>query len=122
MITFRVEDPGNIGVLVVEGEVGMENAEELKSNLICALHSVEKVFVNVENVSEVDESCLELLCSAHRTSLRLQKTFAFNGAVPEQLRRIITDAGFKRNLGCLPDVCKTCLWAERGNNGGDRQS
>ncbi|MBF0559702.1 MAG: STAS domain-containing protein [Nitrospirae bacterium] len=117
MINFQIEDPGNVGVLTIEGDISIQNAEELKSNFICALHSVDKVFVNVEKVSDVDEYCLELFCSAHRTSVRLQKTFSFNSCISEPFRRVIADAGFKRHVGCLLDVYKTCLWADRRNNG-----
>lgn len=117
MISFHVEDPGNVGVLTIEGDIGVQNAEELKSNFICALHSVEKVFVNVENVSGVDEYCLELFCSAHRTSVRLQKTFLLNSSISEPFRRVIAESGFKRHVGCMLDVYKTCLWVDRRNNG-----
>ena len=115
MISFHVEDPDNVGVLTIEGNIDIQNAGELKSSLIKALHTVEKVFVNVEHVSDIDISCLELFCSAHRSSVRIQKTFAFSSVISGPLRKVVNEGGFKRHVGCVLDVNKTCLWVDRNS-------
>ncbi len=110
MITFNVEQPGDIGVLILEGSFGIQDIEELKSNFIKALHTVDKVFVNIERVSDVDISCLQLFCSVHRTSVRSQKTVAFSSSIPEPVSKVVNDGGFARHVGCRLDVDRTCLW------------
>ena len=113
MITFNVEQPGDIGVLTLEGSFGIQDIEELKSIFIKALNAADKVFVNIERVSGVDISCLELFCSVHRTSVRLRKTVAFTSSIPEPFGKVVNDGGFARRVGCGLDGDMTCLWMER---------
>lgn len=81
MVIFDVEQPAGIGVLTFEGSLGIQDNEELKSNFVNALHTVDKVILNVKNIYDIDISCLELFCSAHRTSVKLQKTLSFSDSI-----------------------------------------
>ena len=112
MITFNVEQPGDIGVLTLEGSFSIQDIGELKTNLISALHTGDKVFLNVTNISDVDISCLELFCSAHRTSVSCRKTLAFSSSISGPFRKVVNEGGFKRHVGCMLDVQKTCLWVD----------
>lgn len=113
MINFNIEQPGDVGVLKLEGSFGIQDIEELKSSLVRALQTVDKVFVDIKNVSDVDISCLELFCSVHRTSVSLQKTLAFSSTISEPFRKVVSEGGFKRHVGCVLDVYKTCLWVDQ---------
>jgi ABC-type transporter Mla MlaB component len=112
MITFNVEQPAGIGVLTLEGNFSIQNVEELKSNFIQAFQTVDKVFVNVGRVTEIDISCLEFFCSVHRTSVGLRKTVTFS-TIPAPFSKVVNDSGFARHVGCRLDGDKTtCLWVD----------
>jgi len=110
MISFQVEEPDQVGVITIEGSIDIQNAEELKSNLIMAFQAGDKISVNVERLEDIDISCLELFCSAHLTSVDLKKTISFRSSIPETFRTKLTDAGFIRHTGCMHDKYRNCLW------------
>jgi anti-anti-sigma regulatory factor len=110
MISFHIEDADQVGVLTIEGSIDIQNAEELKSNLIRAFQAADKICVNVERLEDIDISCLELFCSAHLTSMELKKTISFCGRIPGTFRTKLTDTGFIRHMGCIHDENRNCLW------------
>jgi anti-anti-sigma regulatory factor len=110
-MTTRFEQSGKTGVLTLNGELTLEHADEIRSSLIKALINADQVTLNFERATRADLSCLQLLCSAHRTSTRLNKRMAFGGTLPEVLNRTAVGAGFARCHGCDLDRQKSCLWA-----------
>ena len=58
-------------VLKLDGSWTIERAQELKHALVEALKDSDHITIETEGLREVDLSALQLLCSAHRTSLRL---------------------------------------------------
>lgn len=110
MISFQIEEPDQVGVLTIEGSINIQNAEELKSNLIRAFQAGDKISVNVERLEDIDISCLELFCSAHLTSVALKKTISFCSRIPGTFRKKLTDTGFIRHTGCMHDKYRNCLW------------
>lgn len=108
-ITFK--QSGTTAVITLKGELTLPNAEELRSALIKALIDSDDISIAVESVRGVDLSCLQLLCSVHRSGVRLKKRVAFTGTLPKIFRNMIEAAGFSRLSGCKLDTEKTCLWA-----------
>ncbi len=112
MLSSQFYQSGKAGVLALHGELTLENADELRSAFIKALiNNAAEVVLNFEKATRVDFSCLQLLCSVHRTSARLKKGISFNGALPDILKRTIVKAGFARCTGCDPVRKKSCFWA-----------
>lgn len=111
MIVFIEEKGGKAGVLRLEGDITIQQAEELKENIIQGLGSVDKLYVDSSNVSAIDLSGLQLLCAAHRAAITLGKTFHLAEPVSSDLRRSAEAAGFARHTGCMLDAAKTCIWA-----------
>ena len=97
-------------ILKLEDRWTIERAHELKGALVAALSGNDQVIIDLEEVTEVDLSFLQLLCSAHRTSLKLNKHFALQDNQPEAFTRAVRDAGYARTLGCHGDPYKSCLW------------
>jgi anti-anti-sigma factor len=112
MKDFSLEQSGNVAVLAVNGPVTVERACELKEILMKALHGAEHVVFDLEGVTEVDLSCLQILCSAHRTSARLNKRITISKVRPEVFCRVAECAGFERHTGCVQDTTKSCLWVK----------
>jgi len=101
---------GNKGIVMLSGDLTLPYAEELKGVFLKALVETDDVSVGFENVQEVDLSCLQLLCSAHRSAVRLKKSITFNTALPQAFKEAADAAGFTRLKGCKLDCDKSCLW------------
>src|SRR5574341_1228297 len=111
MITTRSDQSGNTGVLTLTGELTLKHADEMRTALTKATVTAAQVTLNIEKAGKADRSCRQLLCSAHRTCMRLNKRMAFSGALPDILNRVAVEAGFARCVGCDLDRQKSCLWA-----------
>jgi anti-anti-sigma regulatory factor len=99
-------------IIKLAGELTIERAEELRKMLGDKLERTERLFLSFAEVTEVDVSFLQLLCSAHRTALKVQKCFWIDKDRPEALRSAIKEAGFVREQGCNLDFTHNCLWKE----------
>ena len=112
---LTIEQSGAVGVLSIDGELTVQHAGELKAALLKSLDSVDHLILNIEKATEIDISCLQLLCSAHRTSVRLKKHLSVSGSCLGILRQITAIAGYSRHVGCSFDCNKNCLWLGGGN-------
>jgi anti-anti-sigma regulatory factor len=97
-------------ILRLDGSWTIERAQELKSMLVAALAGNNHVIIDVGGVTEVDLSFLQLLCSAHRASLKGYKYFALHENQSAAFKRVVHDAGYVRTLGCHQDPERSCLW------------
>jgi STAS domain len=86
----------------------------LKGIFIKALQDTDEVSIAMENVQNVDLSCLQLFCSAHRSAVRFKKHVAFSGSPPPAMRNASEAAGYARLKGCKLDCEKSCLWMAAG--------
>lgn len=109
MKTAKGSSP-NKTTLVLNGNLTISRARATRDELHKALKNTQHVELDVESAEEVDLSFLQLLCSAHRTSLSLNKTLLIKGTIPEVFNKSIEDNGFMRQRGCLLDSTNTCLW------------
>ena len=106
--TFK--QTGNRGVITLSNDLTLPHAEELKKIFIKALVDTDDVSIVMENVHDVDLSCLQMLCSAHRSAVRFKKKVSFSGNLPQALKDAVRAAGFERLTGCRLDCEKSCLW------------
>jgi anti-anti-sigma factor len=121
MSDFSIEqmdkvDATGIKTVVINGEMTIQNAGEIRNALLEAFSQGEGVCLEMGKVSEVDLAGLQLLCAAHRTSMAGKKHFYISGIDNEAIECLIRDAGFLRHTGCAEDVDKTCVWT-----GGEKQ-
>jgi len=101
---------GDEGTVLCEGNLTVNRAEEMKSAFIQALQNANEVTITFTHVTDVDLSYLQLLCSVHRSALRLHKQVRFQGGLPEILKDTAEAAGYLRLKGCKLDSEKNCLW------------
>jgi anti-anti-sigma regulatory factor len=112
-MTSQFEQSGSSGVLTFSGELTVEHVGEMRTALIQALADADHVEMDFSGVTEVDFFCLQLLCSAHRTSLRLNKRVNFVGSQPAKFRETLEAAGYSRVTGCGLDREHGCFWMVR---------
>lgn len=105
------------GTLRLEGDLTIERAAELHDVCRQALAASEKITIECGEVGRVDLSCLQLLCSAHRTAVAQDKQFCFVGKRPECLSEAGTQAGFLRERKCqMNPERQDCLWLRDEDN------
>ena len=107
---YRIESSEEMELLVISGELTIRFASELRDVLLQAMNGGEQIIIRLENISEVDLSCLQLFCSAHRTALEFFKKLTLEVQNSEIFRERARQSGFLRNRGCSLDQGKTCLW------------
>lgn len=103
---LKIELNDNSGILHMEGDLTVKQADDIKSALMRALDSVDMVIVDIKESSEIDLACLQLLCSVHRTATAMGKKIALSEHCPQPFKDISALAGFQRST-CYTDGC---LW------------
>lgn len=96
---FELSKYNDSMVLRLDGECTVECAKELRAALVEGLEKSGKVLVDFASVTEVDISCLQLLCSALGSSAKRGKQVSIGADLPEQFMKLATDAGYLRALG-----------------------
>jgi anti-anti-sigma regulatory factor len=109
--TYKEEN--NRGTVTLSGNLTLTEAEDLRMILIKAIINVDQVFLTFGEIQDIDLSCLQLLCSAHRSAIRMNKTVAFSGPWTEPFRRVVHQAGYARSVGCSLDCTGSCIWMGR---------
>ena len=108
MLKIRTEQSGETGVLVIEGEMIIEHAEELKIILLEALEIQDSLDIAMERVNKVDLFGLQVLCSAHRSAMKAGKELTLFGERPQALRQAIVMAGYGSMVAC--STGSICPW------------
>lgn len=113
MFTMQREETES-GALILHliGEATVEHAEQLQQTLLQDLQECHQVMLNCEQLTKVDIYAIQMMCSAHRTSVAWDKLLTWNGTLPAVLLETITEAGFTRRHGC--SICPDgvfCMWS-----------
>jgi anti-anti-sigma regulatory factor len=112
-----VKRSGDTRIVLLEGDLTLPEAPEIRTAFMKALVEADDVLICFGNVRELDLSCLQLLCSAHRSAARLKKRVRFEGDIPKKLYDAADNAGYSHLKGCKFDTGKSCLWiAAEGAN------
>ncbi len=112
-MTSQFKQSGSSGVLTFSGELTVEHVGEMRTALIQALTDADHVEMDFSGVVEVDIFCLQLLCSAHRTSIRLNKRVNVLESQLAKFRETLETAGYSRATGCGLDRENSCFWIAR---------
>lgn len=103
---------GTTGTLTLGGSLTVPYAAQLKSLLMQGLEQAETVVISFGDIEDIDLSTIQLLCSAHRMSVRLNKRLLFGGgSVPDLFVQAVDRSGFHRHIGCALDSQMSCIWA-----------
>ena len=112
---FKVEESDDKKILSINGELTIQNAAELQKVLIECLEETAHLTLNLENVTEMDMSCLQLLCSAHKTTVKADKHFSIDGRASSFFQEAVNVSGYQQFTGCELDKNSSCLWVD-GND------
>lgn len=104
------EDKGKKVTLQWSGDLTVRRIAELKAEVQAALTAATSLSITMAPDAVCDISLLQLLCAAHRTASAQGKLLSLCGDLPEQFSMVLKLAGFSRHIGCVQDLCGSCLW------------
>lgn len=110
MADIRVEKKENKSVVILNGDITVEHSDLLRNALLESLEGTDLIEVDFRNATTVDLSCLQLLCSAHRTSVNAGKSIELRPDHTEILKEAVRESGYPRYIGCTLETEKSCLW------------
>ncbi len=115
---IRMEQGGadKTGVVAISGRMTIEHAGEIRAALLEAFSRGDGVRLDLDGVSEVDLTGLQLICAAHISSIKRKMSFSVSTTASEPLISFVQNAGFLRHIGCSMDISQTCVWT-----GGENQ-
>lgn len=114
-VTMDKAEGGAPFVVSVNGPLTVQNMGALKDTLLQALDGAEQLCLDLAGVTEVDLAGLQILCSAHRSSLQLGKHLCITTGDSDIINMSSMEAGFQRHVGCAQDKGESCFWV-RGND------
>ncbi|MBF0545021.1 MAG: STAS domain-containing protein [Candidatus Riflebacteria bacterium] len=110
----KIEDPssktGDSWKLEFTGELVLSQANEIKKILLEALGKYENLVIDLSQVSALDVSFLQLLCSMHKSAIKAGKIVKLDSKMSQIVREVISLAGFERTTGCSRETGDTCMW------------
>jgi anti-anti-sigma regulatory factor len=112
---FQFEVDGKTGRLSLEGSLTIARVGELKMALLEGCKKVDHVTVCLGQVSEVDLTFFQVLCSAHRLFDAENKTLSITNGTEGEYWQMVERLGFKRMNACALDLKSECLW--KGGDG-----
>jgi anti-anti-sigma regulatory factor len=108
MADIVVEDRESSKLLRLTGDLAVDQAAVLTAELAEIVADADEIGIDLSSVTHVDVACLQVLCAAHKSSVRKDKPLKVEGSVPEGIARTARDAGFGRV--CSLKTLQGCLW------------
>ena len=84
------------GLIRLEGEIDISQADELKRVLLAALTENREVRIALETATGMDITAVQLLWAAEREARATGTALVLQGKVPEALRATVREAGLER--------------------------
>ena len=108
----KTEDKTGARIVRFTGDLTISRMDEMKTSLLASLKEAERVEIDLSSVEEADLACLQVLCSAHRTSKRLGRFFGLGDNASGAFKQAVRSAGYARSGGCMFDTADQCIWKE----------
>ncbi len=91
---FRLGESGKAGLLTCSGELNIQYVAELKEALMDALGQVEQLALDLEQVTDIDLSGIQLLYSAFQTAQEDKKQLKLTDNCSLVVKHAIEDSGY----------------------------
>jgi len=98
--------------LCFEGELTVKRAPEIRELLLKSLSKSQRVEVEIGEVTNVDLSFLQLMCSAHRSAGERGKSLVLFNQDELLFTEAKEIAGFINGKKCKHNLNNNCLWME----------
>ena len=108
---YTVEESGVTTRVIFTGDLTITHAQTLKDMLEGLLKEKDRIVLSLDDVSEIDIPALQIICAAHKSSIRLNKELVLEGELSDAVSHAVSIAGFKREKACNEALNGACLWA-----------
>lgn len=108
-LTHSTSSDGSTLKISAAGRLAIDTASELHSLLLEETTST-NILLDVSGIEEIDLAGMQLICSACRTALRVQKRFNFSGCMPPEVKKTIEGVGLQRQSTCKHKADLPCIW------------
>jgi anti-anti-sigma regulatory factor len=103
----------NKRILNLSDDLTIQNAGEFKTMLGEALDGDDVLMINLDSVTSIDLSCLQLLCALHKSAMQTGKSVTLEYSPSSVITKALRQAGYIRQTGCAGN--KECFWSEASN-------
>ncbi|GEM_PF-6727660 len=87
-------DGETVTKLSLQGDLTIQNLEEVKNQVVEAVKHCERMEVVVRNVEGLDLACIQLFFSMRETFARSNRKINFDIDLPDEIKSIVEHAGF----------------------------
>ena len=98
MMDFKLKQPGNVGVLTIVESLTIESSTEFKDALLNSFSETDDLVLDFRDVTEVDLSCLQLICAANNMAAKLNKRLVVSEGPEGILKKAVIESGYSRLL------------------------
>lgn len=110
-------DDGVKGTITMNADMTVANMQEIADALMNAMGKVERLELDLSRVGVTDVSGLQVICSAHRSSIELGSRLGISADMSGPFRAAAEGAGFLRPKECRFEKENNCLWLTGGSDG-----
>lgn len=105
---LTANDPTDV-TLKIYGALTMINVAKLQTELIGVLDYAKTIKLDISGIKELDAAGMQLLCSAHISSIDINTEFNLIGD-NDQFWKMATASGHTRKSGCTHNSHNSCIW------------
>jgi ABC-type transporter Mla MlaB component len=106
----RIEDSDNKRTLNLYDEFTIQNADEFKTVLKESLEASDSLTINTEHITEIDLSCLQLLCAVYESAIHAGKMVTLHYGQSKAVADALKQAGYVHHA-----LCEKCFRTEVSN-------
>jgi anti-anti-sigma regulatory factor len=111
MIDINVDQEKDATNMTISGSLTVEHASEVKTAFQGALNrNAKNITLTLGNVTKVDVTFFQLLCSTHRKVMEGGRSFVVEKFHQDQMTRTLRTLGFNRSKGCACDARRSCVF------------
>ncbi|MBU2511797.1 STAS domain-containing protein [bacterium] len=93
-LNFKREDDTDIGILVFEGNITIENAQKIKTLLLDMIEKTDVCHIEVQKITQIDLAGIQLLFSAKKYADEYKKIFKLVSDCPLHFMKVAKISGF----------------------------
>jgi len=94
------KDPNRTIILTLQGRATLAHAAAMHRAIFKAISHEGDIMIDLNGVTAIDFAGLQILCSAHRQTLALQKTLKIKGWEHNSFRQLLVREGVDRRSPC----------------------
>ena len=107
---LKMEKTGNTFTVKMGGPLTIEHAAKLKTFISNMPGEAQEILLDLDGVTDLDLSCIQLLCSANLSFDKTSKRLIWKSAQTEVITHALSEAGYTREMVCHEKPCNNCLW------------